>query len=169
VKFIRFAFIAGEDTQIFTIFKCEIMDMEKLISAVFVRGPLCDQKTKNHSRFLSDKLCNETAEELKKTCRYFKGQMLLMLDYHHHHHHHHHWLDNSTWALAFLRSFCQLKYPAIASSDFVTRVFSRVWLSAPLPTPGYPGESKFSVSVVSLSRLVLLLKRQDLAFCPCMT
>jgi hypothetical protein len=46
VKFIRFAFIAGEDTQIFTIFKCEIMDMEKLISAVFVRGPLCDQKTK---------------------------------------------------------------------------------------------------------------------------
>jgi hypothetical protein len=43
------------------------------------------------------------------------------------HHHHHHWLDSRTWALAFLRSFCQLKYPAIASSDFVTR-FSR-------PTP----------------------------------
>jgi hypothetical protein len=27
----------------------------------------------------------------------------------HHHHHHHHWLDSPTWALAFLRSFCQLK------------------------------------------------------------
>jgi hypothetical protein len=27
------------------------------------------------------------------------------------------------WVLASLRSFCQLKYPAIASSDFVTRVF----------------------------------------------
>jgi hypothetical protein len=37
--------------------------------------------------------------------------------------HHHHWLDSPTWALAFLRNFCQLKYPAIASSDFVTRVF----------------------------------------------
>jgi hypothetical protein len=24
------------------------------------------------------------------------------------HHHHHHWLDSPTWALAFLRSFCQL-------------------------------------------------------------
>jgi hypothetical protein len=36
------------------------------------------------------------------------------------------------WALAFLRSFCQLKYPAIASSDFVTTVFSRVGVSAPL-------------------------------------
>jgi hypothetical protein len=46
-------------------------------------------------------------------------------------HHHHHWLDSPTWALAFLRSFYQLKYPAIASSDFVTRVFSRVGLSAP--------------------------------------
>jgi hypothetical protein len=39
--------------------------------------------------------------------------------------HHHHWLDRSTWALAFLRSFCQLKYSAIASSDFVTRSFPR--------------------------------------------
>jgi hypothetical protein len=62
-------------------------------------------------------------------------------------HHHHRWLDSPTWALAFLRSFCQLKYPAIASSDFVT-VFSRVGLSAPRPTPGYPGGSMFSVRVV---------------------
>jgi hypothetical protein len=37
--------------------------------------------------------------------------------------HHHHWLDSPTWALAFLRSFCQLKYPAIVSSDFVTIIF----------------------------------------------
>jgi hypothetical protein len=52
----------------------------------------------------------------------------------HHHHHHHH--DSPTWALAFLRNFCQLKYPGIASSDFVTRVFSRVWFLAPRPPPG---------------------------------
>jgi hypothetical protein len=49
---------------------------------------------------------------------------------------HHHWLDSPTWVLAFLRSFCHLKYPAIASSDFMTRVFSRVGLSAPRPTSG---------------------------------
>jgi hypothetical protein len=67
-----------------------------------------------------------------------------------HHHHHHHWLDSPTWALAFLRSFCQLKYPAIASSDFVTRVFSKVRLSAPYPTPSYPGGLMSSVRVVCL-------------------
>jgi hypothetical protein len=65
------------------------------------------------------------------------------------HHHHHHWLDSPTWALVFLRSFCQLKYPAIASSGFATRVFYRVGLSAPRPTPGYPGEPMFSVRFVS--------------------
>jgi hypothetical protein len=68
-----------------------------------------------------------------------------------HHHIHHYWLDSPAWALAFLRSFCQLKYPAIASSDFVTRVFSTVGLSAPRPTPGYPGGPMFSVRVVSHS------------------
>jgi hypothetical protein len=78
--------------------------------------------------------------------------------------HHHHWLDSPTWALAFLRSFCQLKYPAIASSDFVTRVFSRVGLSAPRPTSGHPGGPMFSVRVVSLSWLVPILKLQDLDF-----
>jgi hypothetical protein len=87
----------------------------------------------------------------------------------HHHHHHHHWLDSPTWTLVFLRSFFQLKYPAIASSDFVTRVFSRVGLSAPRPNPGYIGGPMFSVRVVSHSRLVPILKRQDLAFCLCMT
>jgi hypothetical protein len=51
-----------------------------------------------------------------------------------HNHHHHHRLDSPTWTLAFLRSFCQLKNPAIASSDFVTRVFSRVRFSAPRTT-----------------------------------
>jgi hypothetical protein len=55
---------------------------------------------------------------------------------HSHHHTHHHWLDSPTWALAFLRSFCQLKYLANDSSDFVTRVFSKVELSAPRPIPG---------------------------------
>jgi hypothetical protein len=85
------------------------------------------------------------------------------------HHHYHHWLDSPMWALAFLRSFSQLKYPAIASSDFVTRAFSRMELSAPRPTPGYPGGPMFSVRVVSLSSLVPILKRQDLAFCHCMT
>jgi hypothetical protein len=68
------------------------------------------------------------------------------------------------WALAFLRSFCQLKYPDIASSDFVTRVFSRVGLLAPRPTPGYAGGPMFSVRVVSLSRVVPILKHQDHAF-----
>jgi hypothetical protein len=66
-------------------------------------------------------------------------------------------LDSPTWALVFLRSFCQLKYPVIASSDSVTRVFSRVGLSAPRPTPSYPGGPKFSVRVVSLSWLVPIL------------
>jgi hypothetical protein len=45
----------------------------------------------------------------------------------------------------------QIKYPAIASSDFATRVFSRVGLSAPHPTPGYPGGPMFSLRVVSLN------------------
>jgi hypothetical protein len=65
--------------------------------------------------------------------------------------HHHHWLDSPTWTLAFLRSFCQLKYSASASSFFLTRVFSRVGLSTPRPTPDYPGGPMFSVRVVSLS------------------
>jgi hypothetical protein len=80
---------------------------------------------------------------------------------------HRHWFDSTAWDLAFLRSLCQLRYPAIASSDSVTRVFSRVGLSAPRPTPGYPGGPMFSVRVVSLSWPVPILK--DLAFCPCMT
>jgi hypothetical protein len=72
--------------------------------------------------------------------------MWLKINYHHQHR-----LDSPTWALDFLRSFCQLKYPAIASSDFVTRVFSRMGLSTPYPTPGYPEGLMFSVSIVSLS------------------
>jgi predicted glycosyl hydrolase (DUF1957 family) len=64
---------------------------------------------------------------------------------------HHHWLESCTWALAFFRSFSQLKYPAIAFSDFVTRVFSRVGLSTPHSTPGYSGGPMFSVMVVSFS------------------
>jgi cytochrome b561 len=60
--------------------------------------------------------------------------------------HHHHWLGSHTWALAFLRIIFQLKYPAIASSDFMTRAFSRVGLSAPRPIPSYPGGPMFSVS-----------------------
>jgi hypothetical protein len=38
-------------------------------------------------------------------------------------HHQQQQLNSPTWALAFLRSFCQLKYPAIASSDFMTSLF----------------------------------------------
>jgi hypothetical protein len=60
-------------------------------------------------------------------------------------------------------------HPAIASSDLVTRVFSRVGLSAPRPTPSYAGRPMFSVEVVSLSKLVSIIKRQDLGFCPCLT
>jgi hypothetical protein len=83
--------------------------------------------------------------------------------------HHHHRLDSPTSVLAFLRSFCQLKYSAIASPDFMTRVFSRVVVSARRPPPGCPGGPMFSVSVVSLSRLFPILKCQDLVFFPCMT
>jgi hypothetical protein len=50
-------------------------------------------------------------------------------------HHHRHQFKSPTWALAFLRSFYQLKYRFIASSDFMTRVFSRVGLPAPHPRP----------------------------------
>jgi hypothetical protein len=50
-------------------------------------------------------------------------------------------------ALAFPRSFCQLKHPAIASSDFVIKLFTRVGLSAPRQTPDYPGVPMFSVGV----------------------
>jgi hypothetical protein len=39
-------------------------------------------------------------------------------------------------------------------------------LSAPRPTPGYPGGPMFYVRVVSLSRKVPILKHQDLAFLP---
>jgi hypothetical protein len=65
--------------------------------------------------------------------------------------HHHNWLDSPTWDMAFLRSFFQIKYPAIASSNFVTTVFSRLRLSAPSPTPGYPGGLMFSIRVVSVA------------------
>jgi hypothetical protein len=58
---------------------------------------------------------------------------------------------------------------AIASSDFMTTVFSRMGLSAPRPTPGYPGGPMSSVGVVALSWLVPVLKHQELAFCPCIT
>jgi hypothetical protein len=47
---------------------------------------------------------------------------------------HHHWLDSPTWALAFLRSLCQLKYPAITSSDFVTSL-SQGGVVSPTPNP----------------------------------
>jgi hypothetical protein len=40
-----------------------------------------------------------------------------------------------------------------------------VGLSAPRPTPGSLGGPMFPVRVVSLSWLVPILKRQDLAFC----
>jgi hypothetical protein len=47
-------------------------------------------------------------------------------------HYRHHWLDSPTWALAFLRSFCQLQYPAVASLDFVTSLYQGGVIS---PTP----------------------------------
>jgi hypothetical protein len=33
-----------------------------------------------------------------------------------------HWLDSPTWALAFLRSFCQVKYPAVASLTIISSI-----------------------------------------------
>jgi hypothetical protein len=44
-------------------------------------------------------------------------------------------ITGPTWALAFLRSFCQLKYPAIASSDFVASIFQDGVVN---PTPTHP-------------------------------
>jgi hypothetical protein len=49
--------------------------------------------------------------------------------------------------LTFPRSVFQLKHPAIASSDFVKKLFSRVGLSAPCQIPDYPGVPMFSVRV----------------------
>jgi hypothetical protein len=47
---------------------------------------------------------------------------------------HHHRLNSPSWALAFLRSFFQLKCPAIATSNFVTSLFQGGVVS---PTPFY--------------------------------
>jgi hypothetical protein len=69
------------------------------------------------------------------------------------HHHHHIISSTALWGPPPPRSFCQLKYP-VSASDFMTRVFSRVGLLAPLPTPSYPGGPMFPVRVVSLSWLV---------------
>jgi hypothetical protein len=44
-----------------------------------------------------------------------------------------------------------------------------VGLSALRPTPRYPGGPMFSVTIISLNRLVPILKRQDLGFFPYMT
>jgi hypothetical protein len=52
---------------------------------------------------------------------------------------------------------------------FRDKSLSRVGLSASRPSPGYSEGPIFSVRIVSFSRLVSILKRQDLAFCPCMT
>jgi hypothetical protein len=48
-------------------------------------------------------------------------------------HHHHHWLNSPMWALAFLRTFCQLKYLATPSSDFVSLLQGAV--VSPTPNP----------------------------------
>jgi hypothetical protein len=61
--------------------------------------------------------------------------MTLMMEAVHHHqhnHHHHRWLYSPTWVLVFLRTFCQLKYSAVVSSDFVTSLFQGSVVS---PTP----------------------------------
>jgi hypothetical protein len=101
---------------------------------------------------------------------FYKSKMAIFWDVSLYHHHHYHWLDSPAWALAFLISFCLLKYPAIASSDFMTNAFRSVSFSAPRPTPGiHPGRPMFSVRVVSLRWLVPILKRQYLASCLCMT
>jgi hypothetical protein len=63
---------------------------------------------------------------------------------------HYHWLNSPTWALAFVRSFCQLKYPAIASLYFVTSLFQGGVVS-PTPNPRLFWRADVSVRVVSLS------------------
>jgi hypothetical protein len=130
-----------------------------------VENLICLETTNGNPNSGDSLSCFFKEHEASKLC----GNSVSHGGKHHHHHDHDHWLDSPTWALAFLRSFYQLKSPAIASSDFMRRVFSRVGLSTPCPTPGYPAGPMFSVRVVSLSRLVPILKRQDIAFCPYMT
>lgn len=46
------------------------MDIEKLISSVFVKNPLWDQKDPQHrNRYMLDKLWDAVAEEMKSTSK----------------------------------------------------------------------------------------------------
>ena len=49
---------------------CFEMDVELLISKVFLRKPLWDQKDRqHHNRFVLDRLWDEVAEEMKTTTK----------------------------------------------------------------------------------------------------
>jgi hypothetical protein len=74
---------------------------------------------------------------------------------------HRHRLDSPTRAVAFLRTFCQL----YIFFTFRDKSLSQGGFVSPKPNAGYPGGPMFSVRVVSLSRLVPILKR-DLTFLP---
>lgn len=48
------------------------MDIETLISAIFVKSPLWDQKdAQHHNRYILDKLWDEVAEEMKSTSKLY--------------------------------------------------------------------------------------------------
>jgi hypothetical protein len=44
--------------------------------------------------------------------------------------HHHHWLNSPTWALAFLRSFCQLSFSIAMLSQFFTPKVLISWITS---------------------------------------
>jgi hypothetical protein len=46
------------------------------------------------------------------------------------HHHHHHWFDSPTWALAFLRSFCQLSFSIATFLQFFTPKVLISWITS---------------------------------------
>jgi hypothetical protein len=92
------------------------------ILAVLVSQSACQE-----SRFsLSLRKTINTLTHAPYMLIFYKSKMAIFWDVSLYHHHHYHWLDSPTWTLAFLISFCQLKYPAIASSDFMTSTFSSV-------------------------------------------
>jgi hypothetical protein len=67
----------------------------------------------------------------------------------HHHHHHHHWLDSPTWALAFLRSFCQLKLSGYCFFRFRDKSLFQGWSCQPHSQPATIMEGRCFLSGLS--------------------
>lgn len=58
---------------------CEKMNVEQLISGIFVKNPLWDQTDRqHHNRFVLDKLWDSVAEEMNSTSKYLIYYHLIM-------------------------------------------------------------------------------------------